>query len=197
MFSSGVSARALRFALASLAGSPAPLALRRWGPRPFPLRPPAPCGRALWASVAGLPRGERSRLRARAAVCRLAVSRPQLAARARLRRFFPRFARSCVSPRLAASRWSLSHFRCSRPLVPLAATDLSSSCAPCPRALRLRPLSLRRQPLSSTFPTLVVSVSWGFASIPLPLAVANVFLPHTTWGFPPNPQKKEQGAAPP
>lgn len=66
MFSSGVSARALRFALASLAGSPAPLALRGWGPRPFPLRPPAPCGRALrYASGSGrcAPVGESGSLR--------------------------------------------------------------------------------------------------------------------------------------
>ena len=73
----------------------------------------------------------------------------------------------------------------------------AQACALCPRALRLRPLSLRRQPLPAAFPTLVVSLGGGFASIPLPFAVANVFLPHTTWGFPPNPQKKEQGAAPP
>lgn len=128
-------------------GVPRPARASGVGPPPLlPEAPPLPCGRALWASVAGLPRGERSRPRARAASCRLAVSRPQLAARARLRRFHPRFARSCVSPRLAAPVGRSRTFDARARWCPSLRPSEARACALCPRALCLRPLSLRRQP---------------------------------------------------
>ena len=88
-----------------------------------------------------------------------------------LRRGLPPKSRLRSPLRLpAADLLRFRRFRSSSPRVPLAAVSLLSRCAPCillvlltwwrfPDALRLSPLSLRRQPLSSTFPTLVVSLA--------------------------------------
>lgn len=136
-------------------------------PAPASLAALAPSGRALrYASGCGryAPLGERSRPAAASSFGPPRYARPPALGRARVRRFSSRFARSCVSPRLAARGSALRsgslrspslsvaplrspRHASSRPRVPLAAPALCAPCGVCPRALRLRPPSAAWRPL--------------------------------------------------
>ena len=141
------------------------------------------CGRCA-------PLGERSRPAAAVSFVPPRFARPHSLARGRVRRFSSRFARSCVSPRLAARGSALRsaslrspslsvaplrspRLRSSRPRVPLAAPALCAPCGACGFVLpfvssraSLAP-SLRGVAASAALrlasPRLVVRVGRGFA----------------------------------